>query len=361
MIYFIIFFVLIAFAFFEYYYKDERRVEITIIFWSSIAFLILFGGFRMVGFDYDNYQRLFDEVDFLNYKENTIEVGFAAIISLFRYLYIPFNFYLFFIALVSVSLKARFINDFSPYCITSLLVYYTVNFLLSDMGQMRHGLAMSIILMAFYDIFKTNKKGFFSKVFVAYLFHSSAIIVFPAYFIANLKKVTLWHLLIPMLFALPFMFIDIRAILLVLALFSPENIQSKIAYYTTSEEFGAQLGFNLTTLFRFVILITMYVYYDKGIRFVKYYKQFFLLYLYGTLLFMVFNSVAEMALRFSNYFKILEFVILPMFISLSRSIFEKHLIIAIIIAYAIWSIYKMLFDQYTSVEYLPYRNLILGD
>jgi len=361
MIYYLIFLLLTCFSFFEVYYKEERHVEILIFFSVTTTALVLFSGFRLIGFDYDNYHLIFDTVNLSNYTENTIEIGFAFFIEIFHFLNLPFNFFLFFIALVSVGIKALFIKDFSPYYFLSLLVYYTVNFLLSDMGQIRHGLAMSIVILSFYDIFNKNKNGFFTKVFIAYLFHSSAIIVFPAYFIANIKKITIWHLIVPVAAFLPLLFIDIKGVFVPLAAYLPAQIQSKIAYYTTSEEFGQQLGFGLTMVFRLIIIAVMYFCYDDGIKQIKFYKQFFLLYIYGTLLFMAFNSIAEMALRFSNYFKILEFIILPMLVTLGRTLIEKHIIIAIIILYTGWSLYKLLFDLYTSIEYLPYRNLLLGN
>jgi hypothetical protein len=361
MIYYFIFLLLIGLSFYEFYYKEERYVEVLIFFFLASAALIIFSGFRLIGFDYDNYHFIFDTVNLSNYEENTIEIGFAFAIQVFHFLNLPFNLFLFFIALISVGIKSIFIKDFSPYYFVSLIVYFTVNFLLSDMGQIRHGLAMSIALLSFYDIFNKNKRGFVIKIIIAYLFHSSAIIVFPAYFIANIKKITIWHLVIPVVALLPLLFIDIKGVFIPLAAYLPAQIQSKIAYYTTSEEFGQQLGFSLTMVLRLVIIAIMYFYYEEGNKQIKFYKHFFLLYIYGTILFMAFNSIAEMAVRFSNYFKILEFIILPMLVTLGRTLLEKHIIITIIILYSGWSLYKLLFDQYTSIEYLPYRNLFLGD
>ncbi|MHB8206513.1 EpsG family protein [Mucilaginibacter sp.] len=358
MIYYLIFIALLLTSFFELYYKESRRVEITIFYYVAVVFLIFFAGFREVGFDYANYHDIFDTVNFSNYSENTIEVGFASLVEFIHFINLPFSFFLFLVALLSIGLKGAFIKKYSPYYFFSLLIYFTVNFLLSDMGQIRHGLAMSIVLLSFYDIFNKNKKGFFIKVFIAYLFHSSAIIVLPAYFIANIKKVTIWHIVIPLLFLIPFLFIDIKSELVQLAIYLPSQIQSKVAYYTTSEEFGEQLGFNMTMVLRIMIIGGMLYYYKEGEQKIKYYRQIFLLYIYGTILFMLFNSIAEMAIRFSNYFKILEFIILPMLVTLGKSLTEKHVIITFIVLYAAWSIYKMIFDPITSIQYLPYKNVL---
>jgi len=358
MIYFLIFLLLVGFSFFELYYKDDKNVEILIIYSFFGLFLIFFAGFRQIGFDYDNYHLIFDTVNLSNYVENTIEFGFAFLIQLFHLFSLPFNVFLFFIAILSIGIKLDFIARFSPYYFLSLILYFTVNFLLSDMGQIRHGLAMAIVLLSFRDIFNKNKKGFFLKVFIAYLFHSSAIIVFPAYFIANIKKITIWHVLVPIALALPFVFIDIKGLLTQIVLYAPAQIQSKVAYYTTSDEFGEKLGFNLTSVFRLIIIAGMFIYYKEGSKTTKYYREIFLLYIYGTILFFLFNSIAEMALRFSNYFKLLEFIILPILVSSCKTLFEKHLIFIIIVLYSGWSIYKMMFDQYTSIEYLPYKNVL---
>ncbi|WP_281228045.1 EpsG family protein [Flavobacterium aquiphilum] len=363
MIYLFIFLFIIFFIVLEVNFDltINYKLDYYLFFFFINCVLIIVAGFRSVGFDYDSYMDIYKEVRISNFIENGIELGFAFLITLFNLMHFPFFGFTVFIALVSITLKYIYFNKYSPYSFISLLVYFSITYLISDMGQMRNGLAFAVALWALDDLFEEKYKFFFLKVFVAFLIHSSAIIVFPVYFLLRMKFFKPINMAFVLLCLFYFVFNDIKNLLMLLI----ENVhfsqlESRVALYVLTEEESLPLGLNLSLLLRLFIFIMMVFFYDLGIIRFKNYDKFLRLYFYGICLYMIFNSVNEFAFRFSNYFKILECVILPMFVSFGKTRLQKNMITLLIVIYCCYSIFKILFDPVFGTLYLPYKNVIFN-
>ena len=363
MIYLFIFSLIFIFIFFEVNlnYKKKFKAEYYIFFFFIVFLLIVTAGIRTVGFDYENYSEIYNIVRISNYFENGIEYGFAFIISVFNIIDLPFFSFTIFVALISISLKSFFFNKYSPYPFISLLIYFSITFLISDMGQMRNGLALAIALWAFDDLFEERKKLFFFKIFCAFLIHSSAIIVFPAYFLLKKKNFKPLNMAIVLMFLFYFVFNDVKDIILFVAeKVNFSQLQSRVALYVLGGDDIAPLGLNLSLFLRIFVFLIMLYFYDIGKERYKNYEYLLRLYFYGICLYMIFNSVNEFAFRFSNYFKILECIILPMFVSFGKTRLIKNGIAFFIIIFSCYSIYKVLFDPAFGPEYLPYKNVLFN-
>lgn len=360
MIYLLIFSFLIFFIFLEINIdlKIKLKSEYYLLFIFINIILVFVAGFRSVGFDYENYLDIYNTVRLSNSIENGIEIGFAYLITAFNSIGFPFFIFTFFIALISISLKSSFFNKYSEYPFLSLLIYFSITYLISDMGQMRNGLAFALALWAFSDLFENKNKLFFLKIFLAFLIHSSAIILFPVYFLLKIKRLKPFIMAFIIILLFYFVFFDIKSILLFLSeKLSFSQLESRVALYVLADDGSAPLGLNLSLFLRLLIITVMIIYYDSGINRFKYYDKFIRLYFYGICLYMIFNSVNEFAFRFSNYFKILECVILPMFVSMGKTRWDKNFIAFLIILYCSYSIFKILFDPIFGTVYLPYKNV----
>lgn len=336
--------------------KIKVRTEYYLFFILINSILVLVAGFRSVGFDYGNYVDIYHTVRLSNFVENGIEIGFASLITIFNSIGSPFFIFTFFIALISVLLKTSFFNKYSEYPFLSLLIYFSITYLISDMGQIRNGLAFAIVLWAFSDLFENKNKLFFLKTFIAFLIHSSAIIVFPVYFLLKTKKLRPVFMSCTLVLLFYFVFFDIKSSLVFLSKnLSFSQLESRVALYVLTEDESAPLGLNLSLFLRLLIFGIMIIYYHSGVNRFKYYDKLLRLYFYGICLYMIFNSVNEFAFRFSNYFKILECVILPMFVALGKTRWDKNLIVFFIILYCSYSIFKILFDPIFGPVYLPYK------
>ena len=361
MIYFFIFSYIFLFIILEvnFDHNIKYRSENYLLYLFITFLLIVTAGFRFVGFDYGNYTDIYNTVRIYNFIENGIEIGFAFLITLFNLLGLPFFGFTIFISILSISLKSFFFNKYSPYPSISLLVYFAITFLISDMGQMRNGLAFAIALWAFNDLFEERNYFFFFKILLAFLIHSSAIIVLPVYFLLKKNFFKPINMAIIILILFYFVFFDIKFLLMSLiekVHFS--QLESRVALYVLTDEESRRLGFNLSLFLRIFIFIIMISFYKLGISRFKNYDKFLRLYFYGVCLYMIFNSVNEFAFRFSNYFKILECIILPMFVSFGKTRFVKNGITFLIIIYCCYSIYKILLDPIFGPVYLPYKSVL---
>lgn len=340
---------------------ENRAVKINLAasFLLITIFLIVMAGTRTIGFDYSNYEYLFNIIDLNNYLENTVEVGYALLTQVLRGLGFSFHEFLFFIAFFGVGLKMLFMFKWSSNWFLSLTYYFAIGFTINEMGQIRHGFAIAIVLLAFADLFQENYRGFFIKTFFAFLFHASALIVFPVYFLIKKKNIAPLKLLLALVPFLIFVFIDLKTFISLIIEYLPlTQVQSKLSYYVLSEEYGSVLGFNMSLVLRLIFLLLLYRYHSLGKSKYYYYDTLWKLYYYGVILYMVFNSIGDIAIRSSLYFKTLECLIIPMLVDLGKGKTEKNILWIIMILYSFWSLYKIVFDPAFSASYLPYNSIL---
>lgn len=155
------------------------------VFWILI-FLILvpIAGFRLLGQDAD-YFNYFILLTLQNSLELlTKEFGFRLLLGINS---VVFNssvnsFFLIF-AILGISIKFYAFNKISPIPLLSLALYLLSYFLLHDYTQIRAGVASGIFLLGIQDLSAGEKHLYFKKVVLACLFHWTALIMIPVYFI----------------------------------------------------------------------------------------------------------------------------------------------------------------------------------
>ncbi len=94
------------------------------------------------------------------------------------------------ISILSFFFLYKAFDKYCMYPILGICAYVSRFYLTRNFMQIRAGLSYAIILMAVQYITKKDWKRYFAWVFVAYLFHHSAIIAVPVYFLCmvNIKK-----------------------------------------------------------------------------------------------------------------------------------------------------------------------------
>lgn len=154
----------------------------------AVVFVVLVPlvGLRVFGLDADyfNYYNLIvlqNKVDLI-----TKEFGFRAILG-FNSLLFRDNVDTFFLtfAILGVSVKFFAFYKYSPIPLLSLVLYLFSYFLLHDYTQIRAGVSAGIFLLALEDLSDGNKSKYFKKIAIACLFHWTALILFPVYFIVR--------------------------------------------------------------------------------------------------------------------------------------------------------------------------------
>lgn len=340
-------------------HSQIERWNLIIMFFVGI-FIVLFAGLREIGYDYSRYNEFYSFLSFNNRSEYLVEFGFTALIVFFRFLGAPFFLFLSLVALFCVSSSFNFFKKLSPLPLLSIFIFFPITFMISDMGQIRNGIALAFVMWAYVDLFQNKEKLFFSKALIACLFHNSAIIVIPIYLIIKyFKKPSTLLLSVLFIILISFMFIDIRDYLIRYIQYFPSTFQDKIIFYTHSDLYGEKLGFNISLISRIIILVILYLFRDTGEEKFPFYTMLLKFYFAGVVIYILFNSIAEFAIRFSNYFKMLEYLILPMFIIMTKNKVIKIFIYIFIFLYVGWSLYKLLIDPELSSAFLPYKCICM--
>ncbi|EBS7177085.1 EpsG family protein, partial [Salmonella enterica subsp. enterica serovar Rubislaw] len=155
------------------------------IMFMLVVLMILMSGLRVNDSDYLEYNKMYNEVPSLyNFTLSAIkdihgEIGYLFLSSFFKTFDLPFQFFLFFIASLSLMLTYFSFKKASIIPILSLVFYLSHAFIVRDMIQIRAGLAVS---MSLYTIVTYKKnRNVIAGILLASLIHSGAIIIAICY------------------------------------------------------------------------------------------------------------------------------------------------------------------------------------
>ena len=190
--------------------------------------------------------------------------------------------------------------------------------------QIRAGLSYAIILVAVKYITNRDWKRYFAWVFVAYLFHHSALIAVPLYFLCmiDIKK---WHIVVGL------------GIAFVIAAFYSNVVRSLIAdsasdlnvdTYVT-EQYQRDWGLSNPMIYFQTFLLLVYTFTEERMRLTtEHYIIIRNAYFYSTVILIVLSCYTALSGRVSSQFATLEMVIIP---SIAYSFMKKNRWIAFIV------------------------------
>lgn len=200
MIYYVLFFTILLFAVLLDVFKTkqlntyEKQIFVLLSF-----FLILMSGLRLkTGYDFESYKQIFESVKQSSWNSLfssgwglVVEPGYMILNYLCKWM--PFQLYIFLISTVSVYIKVLFIYKISNNLIMCLFIYYSMYFCLYDMGVIRQGFAIGLLLWAFYYYIEGKRGKTAIYIILASFFHSSSIIFFSIYLIKDKVYKFRWY------------------------------------------------------------------------------------------------------------------------------------------------------------------------
>lgn len=309
-----------------------------------LLFLIVFVGFREMGFDYDNYRYYYDRLsDFWidNADVLRVEKGYAFL----NHILPSYRVLLVVMATITLSLQLLFIYKYSPAPFASILFYIGAFLLTSTMGQYRQALAIAIVIWAFTKY--NNKLIFITLITMACIFHVSALL-------AILVLVIPKHICQPKIYAILFVasvVVNLTAGTLFVSTieYMPQFIAEKLNIYSLQEK-GTILGFNAAMLLRLIIFLIFY-YNRDVIKSYRYGELFFNLYFVSIIIYMGLGFLPQLAGRGAIYFYFMELLLAGMLVKIPRRG------IVYLAFFAAISIYRQLslFSEWSG-DYIPYRN-----
>lgn len=241
------------------------------------------------------------------------------------------------VALLSFFFLYRAFDKYCLYPILGVCAYISRFYLTRNFIQIRAGLSYAIILIAVQYITNRDWKRYFAWVFVAYLFHHSALIAVPLYFLCmiDIKKK---HIVIGTVIAF------------IIAAFYSNVVRSMVAdnasdlsvdTYVT-EDYQRDWGLANPMIYFQTFLLMVYTFTEDRMKLTtSHYITIRNAYFYSTVILITLSCYTALSGRVSSMFATLEMVIIP---SIAYSFGKKDR----------WFAYLVMGAALTAIFYLNY-------
>lgn len=308
-----------------------------------VLFLAAFAGFRGtdVSKDHDIFQAFYDKTQpffalFSNpvgfFKAAKVEPSFLLIASFIKtYLpYLGFTLLMVLYAMFAVAIKTKAIIKYSEFIFFSLFLYLCNYFLLHEIIQVRAGLAVAVVMLAFEPVIERNLGKFLLLILIATSIHYSALIFLPFYFL-NTKKIN--PIVYIAIIILPFLLTTFKFDPISLILKYDLGVYSeKISIYIKDQlrEQHSINKFNLTILFQ-LLLSGFLLFYRKDILEKNKYSIFFLkINMISVGVFYMFFSLPVFAFRLWEMLSVVQIFLIPTLIYYIKPRWIPELIIVLV-------------------------------
>ncbi len=245
--------------FFIKYYGD--------ILWGAVVCgLVLFAALRPFGIDHDsiNYSQSIQEclsTKCKNIDLHRFEPSFYMIIMLSNLLFADVSRGVLVIyAVLGVLLKAFAIQKYLGRSFFSLLVYLCLFYVIHEYTQIRAGVAIGIFLLSIGDIAQRKPAAYFIKTLFAILFHYSAIIMIPLYFVHKRNYFYLFLPFISMVCAIIVPDEMFEKLMAKVFIIFPSVIENKLAHQFISSKIGSRSVFDIFYTSKIYLFFTMFFY-----------------------------------------------------------------------------------------------------
>lgn len=288
------------------YKKGEEK-----FFWGLVAIMIFFAGLRYSG-DYTDlgvylyYYQTGEEID-QGFGTGAIHWGFKALNIVVGGLGLPFQFLLFIIAFFIYFTYAKYIRNNSPNKLLSLTIFYLTGFVFS-LILLRQFIAVCIGLKAFQYVIKRKQIAFLITVGVALLFHFTALVLLPVYYLYGIRP-SKKNLLI--------LFVSFIGIILafnVVALY----MASFSEYY--AHYIGKETESSIVRLFMKIYIMAIYIFSLKKCAIEKNINFLLLICLALNVIIYAGGSAVFGLFRLRTYFEISEIIGIPVILLYARSL-----------------------------------------
>lgn len=154
------------------------------LFYCLAVILTLFVGLRYhTGADWSGYIKIFNKSLSANSNYMGYEPGYIVLNKLFKVIFNNYYVLQFACSLFFIFAVSRFYRKETNFPITALLILVCLLLFEIFMAQVRQSIAVAIIILGANYIFDRKILHFLCIVFIASLFHISAIVAIPLYFL----------------------------------------------------------------------------------------------------------------------------------------------------------------------------------
>ena len=287
-------------------------------------------------------------------ESSILEPFFVIYTSIIKTLTDNWNVFIFLSTLIDLLIISLVFKRYSSNYSLSLLLFFTLNIGL-EFDLMRNMKAILLILLSLQYIKQRNLLKFLLIIVAAFMFHRSALMFIPLYFMGNMelkeKKLSIFLIIINIFYFIDFSFFN--------ELMEPISesfggaVASKYYWYSKSEIYASERGFTLGYFYKNISFILLIIYSNKIYSYFPYGKimiNAMIIYMTVSFVFndiMVFVDRTEMLYSFSFWF------VWPYILSSISEHRYKILALTIMILFCTLRIYK----QTNNIMY-EYENIL---
>lgn len=265
---------------------------------------------------------------YARYDRTTIEASFLFIRDILRdYLQLHYISIFIVYAILGVGTKIWGIKRLADHFYLAILVYISHFYILHELTQMRAGVAAGLILMALKPLYDRNLKNYLILIGLATLFHYSAALMLPLWFLdRNKNNKYFFYFIVPagyLVYFLGFGFIQNIPI---------PYFQTKLEAYQGLTEGGTDKINVFNALFLFRILIYYILVFNREKIAAKYRRFYFLLQIDAISLFILpaFAAIPAIAFRVHELLGIVEIILFTLLIYVFKSRFFGYLVVILV-------------------------------
>ncbi|WP_016991193.1 EpsG family protein [Flavobacterium sp. ACAM 123] len=348
------------FAFFELRCK-LTVVEHTIMASLLYVVIVLQVGLRWeTGTDWSSYYNNFLNTTDINIVFVNSLIGFELGYGLFsffiRSLTDSYTVFLLSHAILYYFLIFKANKRLSPFPFLSLLLFYVTN--IGVLGSNRQLLALAICLYALKFVIEKKPIKFFILVFVAFLFHTTALLFMVYYFLnRDFKK---YQIIVVLVLAFIIGKTTLPNILFSgLGSLLGGASASKVDVYSAASDVG-DASLSLIGLVRRLIYFVLFIVnYDMLTAKFKEYKLLFNGFLFGLVFYFLFsNSLLILVNRGSLYFNVMEVFLLSSQLLIFQLKTDRKYILLLLLIYSIYLFFQAI-SGYPDL-FVPYKGIFIN-
>ncbi len=370
MFYLILFLVLVFCCCLEFLKVDKLYQYIGYLGASILLWLV--AGLRYeTGGDWTAYTVAFNSFEPLglvlrnqapNYTDSYMEPGFKLINALVKSLNGNVQLVFFIVASINACLLFFTLRKYLHYPTIGLILYFGSLYFNMDMVAIRQCTAVLFFFKSLEYVYERKLWKFFLTIILAAMFHRSALLLLPLYFILPLKPAKSSYLLIFLFCLLVYMAnIEwIKPILLRIAGFIGGGNGAIIENYVTSPIYGVGRVLSVGLLINIMLFILFYLNFNQLKR-LKFFYVFFNLFIINIFVYFVCFELLELANRLRYYFLLSNLFLLPSIIILYGDVYRRSIAFAFCIVFSFFYARNILLEMPTGIAYNPYQNYLIHE
>lgn len=169
--------------------NDKRKYKILNIVAFACLWILPAMRYYTVGTDAEMYKNIFLKANSYNLANSPVEIGYIILNKILHFFNIGNGSQIIFIvtSFIILYLISKVIFKYSKKYELSFFLFITMYFYYNSFNQIRQYIAIAITFYAIKYIFEKDLKKYVICIAIAFLFHQSAIIMLPFYYILQIN------------------------------------------------------------------------------------------------------------------------------------------------------------------------------